>query len=192
MTGLTPPQRSHADSLLDSLLVTMVLAGDRRAASRLHARWHQRLLRTARRYTGDGEQARVAVQECWLAIWRGLPALRDHASFAPWAFGILRRRCAERVSELARDRARHAEADSDVEAEAQAGPAVAPLEDRIAIAGAFAALSPIHRLAAHLFFVEGLSLAEIAAVQNVPEGTVKSRLFHARRQLKAALSGDDQ
>ena len=54
-----------------------------------------------------------------------------------------------------------------------------------------AALPAEHRFAAHLFFIEGLTLAEIADAQGVPLGTAKSRLFHARRQLKAALSGDD-
>ena len=186
MTEIFPSPRSDAAELLDSLLVTMVLAGDRRAASRLHARWHPRLLRTARRHTGDGELALSAVQDCWLSIWRSLPALRDTTRFAPWAFGILRRRCAEQVNGQARER-KHAHDAEDAE------PAAVPVtEDRLPIAQALAGLSPVHRLAAHLFFVEGLTLAEIAEVQDVPEGTVKSRLFHARRQLKVALSGDDQ
>ena len=60
--------------------------------------------------------------------------------------------------------------------------------DALAIAEAFARLPPDQRLAAHLHFVEGLTLGEIAAVQDVPEGTAKSRLFHARRTLKAALT----
>lgn len=186
MTKPAQPCRTEAEPLLDSLLVTMALAGDRRAASRLHARWHPRLLRTARRHTGDGEMALTAVQDCWLAIWRGLPALRDTNRFAPWAFGILRRRCTDQINRHARERNRQGDA-----SESDPGHTTAP-EDRLAIAEAMATLSPVHRLAAHLFFVEGLTLAEIADVQQVPEGTAKSRLFHARRQLKVALSGDDQ
>jgi RNA polymerase sigma-70 factor (ECF subfamily) len=186
MTKLALPRRPEAEPLLDSLLVTMALAGDRRAASRLHARWHPRLLRTARRHTGDGELALSAVQDCWLSIWRGLPALRDTSRFAPWVFGILRRRCADQINRHSRERNHEVEAP-----ETDLGHTTAP-ENRLAIAEAMAALSPVHRLAAHLFFVEGLTLAEIADVQQVPEGTAKSRLFHARRQLKAALSGDDQ
>ena len=49
-------------------------------------------------------------------------------------------------------------------------------------------LPPDQRLAAHLQFVEGLTLSEIAEAQAIPTGTAKSRLFHARRKLKAALS----
>lgn len=186
MTEPGLPRRPEAEPLLDSLLVTMALAGDRRAAARLHTRWQPRLVRTARRHTGDGDLALSAVQDCWLAIWRGLPGLRDTDRFAPWAFGILRRRCADLINRHSRQSSREADP-------GQAEPAHTPdTDDRLAIAEALAALSPLHRLAAHLFFVEGLTLGEIAEVQQVPEGTVKSRLFHARRQLKAALSGDDQ
>ena len=64
-------------------------------------------------------------------------------------------------------------------------------EDSIAIAQAFGSLPPDQRFAAHLFFVEGLTLAELAEVQGIPVGTAKSRLFHARRKLKAALSGEN-
>ncbi|MEC7534157.1 MAG: sigma factor-like helix-turn-helix DNA-binding protein, partial [Pseudomonadota bacterium] len=67
----------------------------------------------------------------------------------------------------------------------------APADDAVAIRHAFAALPTDQRFAAQLFFVEGLTLAEIAQVQSIPLGTAKTRLFHARRKLKAALSGDD-
>ena len=173
-----------AGAAFDALLVTLVLGGDRRAGGRLAARWQPRLLRTARRLTGDPDMAVQAAQESWLAIWRGLESLRDPARFGPWAFGILRHKCADAVSHRAADRARSGGGDS---ANQRSHPA---LDDALAIRLAFAALSDDHRLAAHLHFVEGLTLAEIAEVQDVPLGTAKSRLFHARRQLKTALSGD--
>jgi RNA polymerase sigma-70 factor (ECF subfamily) len=48
-------------------------------------------------------------------------------------------------------------------------------------------LSDDHRECVHLVFYEGLSLAEVAQVQSCPEGTVKTRLFHARQKLKGCL-----
>lgn len=172
-------------TVFDELLVTLVLAGDREAGNRLAARWQPRLLRTARRLTGDAEQASLATQESWLAIWRGLPGLCDPARFAPWAFGILRRKCIDAIrrSATARERSSNMVVDD-------LGIPTTP-DEEVAIRQAFAALSSDHRLAAHLHFVEGLTLAEIAEVQRVPLGTAKSRLFHARRQLKTALSGED-
>ena len=48
-------------------------------------------------------------------------------------------------------------------------------------------LSDEHRECLHLVFYEGMSLADVAAVQNCPEGTVKTRLFHARQKIKNCL-----
>ena len=173
-----------AARLFDELLVTCVQSGDRRAAERLAVRWHPRMLRTAKRLLRDEDQARVAVQEAWLSITTGIGSLRDPSRFAPWAFGILRRRCFDQIR-LARKR-RNGEGGGEIDL-----PVDGASDEVLDIRRAFAALPSDQRLAAQLFFVEGLTLAEIAEVQDVPLGTAKTRLFHARRKLKAALSGEN-
>lgn len=170
--------------LYDEWLVTRLQAGDRRAADLLARRWHPRLARTARRLLGEDEPALVAVQESWIAILRAIHRLRDPSRFAPWAFGILRRRCIDAIRAAQRDRARIGRSEDEPVQRATA-------DEGLAIREAFASLPPDQRLAAQLFFVEGLTLDEIAEAQAVPLGTAKSRIFHARRKLKAALSGDD-
>lgn len=65
-------------------------------------------------------------------------------------------------------------------------------EQKYSIDQAMSLLGPQHQVAAVLFFGEGLTLAEIAFATGVPSGTVKSRIYHARQQLKAALSGEEQ
>ncbi|QKG70086.1 RNA polymerase sigma factor [Erythrobacter mangrovi] len=183
---MTGPNASatQAERLYDELLVTLTQAGDRAAANRLAARWQPRLARTARRLLGDREAALGAVQDSWVAILRGIGGLRNPARFAPWAFGILHRHCVDRIRRNQARRGREDELESEPRATGGA------VDEALAIRQAFAALATDQRIAAHLFFVEGLTLAEIAEVQEVPLGTAKSRLFHARRQLKAALSGD--
>jgi len=171
--------------IYDELLVLHVQAGDVRALTLLARRWHPRLLRTARRLTGDGETARELAQASWLGILRGISGLRDPALFPAWAFGILRRQAASAIGETIRSRERSAPL-GEVAALADGDSA----DDRIAIADAFASLSPDHRLAASLFFVERLTLAEIAQATGAPVGTVKSRIFHARQSLKRQLSGE--
>ncbi len=185
MAAVTDEHARQAGQVFDELLVALVMAGDRKAANRLAVRWQPRLMRTARRYLGDDRMAQGAVQDAWISILRDVVRLRDPARFAPWAFGILRRRCTDALRRRIKDRNRLAQESAE-----PAQPAAAP-DDQIAITQAFAALPPDQRLAAQLFFVEGLSLAEIAEATGVPAGTVKSRLFHARRKLKAALSGDE-
>ncbi|MEE2690691.1 MAG: sigma-70 family RNA polymerase sigma factor [Pseudomonadota bacterium] len=178
-------QPGQSGRVFDELLVTLARTGDRAAGDRLAARWQPRLIRTARRLLRDDELAREAVQEAWAGICRGWFALDDPAKFPAWAFGVLHRKCADRLRAEVRRRGRDAPLDGETLA-APSGDA----DMAISIDQALAALSPDHRAAAVLFFGEGLSLAEIAAATGAPVGTAKSRLFHARRQLKAALSGD--
>lgn len=178
MTGQAP----DSARLYEEYLVTMAMGGDREAGERLVARYQPRLLRTARRMLGDAEEAQGAVQEAWLAIVPGIKRLRHPARFAPFAFSVLHRRCVDSIRKSQRGRAVF-DAAAEVESSTEAGQ-----DDALAIRQAFALLPPDQRLAAHLFFVEGLTLAQIAEVQGVPEGTAKSRLFHARQKLKAALT----
>ena len=169
----------------DELLATLARDGDRKAAELLARRWTPRLLRTAKRLLNDGELARDAVQEAWAGICKGWRGLKDPALFPAWAFGILHNKCRDQIRRNQSLRAREAAPDTAPE------PGIAPRgEDAAAISQAIARLSFEHRTAAILFFGEGLSLAEIARVTEVPLGTAKSRLFHARKQLRADLKGE--
>ncbi|MCK0128969.1 RNA polymerase sigma factor [Erythrobacter sp. F6033] len=183
MNETARPSPPKTGVLFDELLVVMVQQGDRGALNRLYARWEKRLVRAAYRYTGDAELARDLAQECWIGIWKGIGGLRNPARFRSYAFAILHRRGATHLRSAIRERDRLSEQVIENTQDA-------PQDDTLALQQAFATLPPNQRLAAHLYFVEGLTLAEIADVQSIPTGTAKSRLFHARRKLKAALSPD--
>ena len=183
MTRSTHLQGPKADAVFDELLVMLAQSGDARAFDRLHQRWHRRLAKAALRYTGNADTARDLSQECWLAIWKGLRRLRDPTRFRAYAFGVLHRRGSDYIRGAIQARSRTA-------AEDAAGEPSEPARqsESSALNQAFAARPPEQRLAAHLHFVEGFTLSEIAEAQSIPTGTAKSRLFHARRKLKAALS----
>lgn len=183
MTRSVPAEAQSADAVFDELLVVMAQGGDARAFERLHRRWHRRLASAALRYTGSPEAARDLSQDCWLGIWKGIGRLRDPKAFRAYAFGVLHRRGADYLRGTIRSREHSARPDPETEPGEPARQG-----ERSAIAQAFATLPPDQRLAAHLHFVEGLTLSEIAEAQSIPTGTAKSRLFHARRKLKAALS----
>ncbi|SIN60002.1 RNA polymerase sigma-70 factor, ECF subfamily [Parasphingorhabdus marina DSM 22363] len=173
---------SDTERIFDELLLTRIQAGDRRAGERLAARWQPRLMRTAYRLLRDEDQARIAVQEAWTGICKGWRGLRGPNRFPAWAYTILHRRCADRVRAAQRQRKMFSEADASVEE------AIGPrAEDKVTIDQAFDRLSPDHRIAAILYFSEGLTAREIAAVTAVPLGTAKTRIFHARKQLQAEL-----
>lgn len=175
----------ETERVYDELLVTLARSGDRAAANRLAARWYPRLMRTALRLVQDRSDAEEAVQEAWAGICRGWPRLSDPAMFPGWAFGILRRKCVDRIRKSQTERNRTAPIEAAPE---PSQPARGELQ--VEIDQALEGLSDDHRLAAILYFGEGLSLNEIAAVTDVPVGTAKSRIFNARQHLKSRLKGE--
>ena len=181
--SVTRPQTSR---ILDEYLILTAMSGSRMASGKLAQRWYPRYLRTAQRILRDRDLAEEAVQETWAAISKGWMTLSDPARFPAWSFGILSRKCADILRQRVRERSRATGACPEG-TECATGDA----ESRADLNAAFQSLGPDHRIVATLFFGEQLSLAEIAAATKVPVGTVKSRLFHARRQLQAALTGSE-
>ena len=142
----------------------------------------QRLLAHARRLTDDSETAHDVVQESWASIARGLTGLRDDHAFVPWAMAIVTRTAARDLH--GRIRARETVADY---ARQQVEPGALPPNLRDAIAE----LPPGQRLVLSLFYLDGLSVAEVATALVIPPGTVKTRLMHARNRLRALMTGED-
>jgi len=177
------------EQLLDEYLVASARIGDRRAFDLLARRWQGKLAAHAWRLTGDLDLASEAAQEGWIEIVRGLGRLRDERAFPAWAYQIVSRRCARRIKRLQQDRALAAAAAAEP-AETLVGPVEgdAPAMDRLRTA--LAGLPPEQRAAIGLFYLEDLGVAEVAIALNVPAGTVKTRLMHARRKLRAALEGE--
>lgn len=178
--------RTSSD-ILDEWLVIRCQAGEVDAVRDLVARWHARLYAHARRLVDRTDAADDAMQESWLAIVRGIRRLDDPARFGPWAYAIVTYKCRDWI----RKRRREPDAGATLE-DAVAPPAVRsdidrPVDDQNALRGALGALSPDHRAALALHYLEGMSVADIATSLGVPVGTIKSRLHHARERLRAQL-----
>ena len=168
--------------LLDEFLVVSARTGDRKAWAMLVERWHRKLVAHAWRLTGDAEAARDSAQAAWADIVRGMPGLHNVEAFPAWAFRIVSRRCASHVGQAVRQRElEHSLADfTDAEAAGSADPI-----DMVRLRQAIAGLPPDQRSAIALFHLEELSVAEVAVALDAPVGTIKTRLMHARRKLRA-------
>ncbi|HTU12572.1 MAG TPA: sigma-70 family RNA polymerase sigma factor [Allosphingosinicella sp.] len=174
--------------VVDEYLLVAARTGDRKAFDALARRWQRKLLAHAWRLLGDAEAARDAVQEGWVEIARGLSGLRDERAFPLWAYRIVSRRCARSVGAAVRGRHLAAELAAAGEPEAAGGEST---RDHDRLRAAIRALPEEQRAAIALFHFEELSVAEVAVALDVPAGTVKTRLMHARRKLRAALGGDE-
>jgi RNA polymerase sigma factor (sigma-70 family) len=175
------------DRILDEYLVSLSQAGSREAFEQLVRRWTPRLMRYAARHLGHAEAARDVVQDTWMAAIGALRRLEDTALFQTWIYRIATYKCADAIRLLERQRRLKAGAATDV-AIAASTPSVAnPSTGSLDVATGLRLLPKEQRTVIHLFYGEDLSIGEIAAVLEIPAGTVKSRLHHARESLKNRL-----
>lgn len=168
----------------DDYLVLLAQDGSRDAFTRLAERWTPKLMAFAARTLGTTEAARDVVQDTWESALRGLKRLDDPARFRAWLYAIAARKCADamRGKYRAQDIAAQTQAMASEAADAEA-----PRNDRIDLVAALKRLPAEQRVAVSLYFGEEMSVAEIAAVTGAPAGTVKSRLFAARKALRESF-----
>ena len=179
----------------DRALVTAAQGGDRAALDQLLRRHYDRVHAVCRRITGSDTDAADATQEAMIAMVRGLARFDGRASFGTWAYRIatnasldeLRRR-RRRPLVAGRDRDDHAAPDRHEIADPDAEQPIERLADRYLLDAALAALPEVFRLPVVLRDVADLDYAEIAAVLDVPVGTVKSRIARGRGMLATAIS----
>lgn len=168
----------------DELLVVRCQLGEPEAFDALIARWHRPLWQYIRRMIGRDEEARDLLQEVWVRVIRGIARLRDGSRLRAWLFGIARRTLMDR---LRREYAAIPIGDIDVSELAADGEPIDNESDLASLDAALETLPTIEREVLTLFYLRDLSLAELADALSVPVGTVKSRLFRARKLLRAAM-----
>jgi RNA polymerase sigma-70 factor (ECF subfamily) len=173
------------DGLYERLLVLRCQAGDEGAFAELVARYAPRLRYFLRKLLGDHHAAEDALQETWLDVVRSLPRLADAGAFAAWLYRIARDRAFRRLRRSARA---VAPLDGDGPAcEASGDGPLLSAERAEAVHAALDRLSPEHREALVLRFLEGMSYEDMARVVGCPPGTVRSRLHYAKAALRHAL-----
>lgn len=179
--------RRDKKRVLCEFLVAAAQTGDRQAFERLARLWQADLLRHAWRLLGEADAAHDALQDAWLDIVRGLPRLKDGAAFPAWAYRIVTRKCAGTIRQRQKLRRTRAAMAAEPVAEINGAEIAETRLEVGAVSRAIALLPPDQRSAIALFHGRELSVAEIAVALDVPVGTVKTRLMHARRKIRAAL-----
>lgn len=171
----------------EAALAVRARSGDRAAFGELVERYADQARRVARAVLQDADDADDAAQDAFLAALVKLQQYDAQRPFGPWLMRIVsnaatdrrRRRTVRRVESLEEGLvAGGARPDAVAEREALRG----------RLRAALAQLPPRRSLAVTLFDVEGYSHAEIAEMLGIPEGTVRSEVFHARRRLRTLLA----
>lgn len=159
------------------------------AFERLYALHGARMKSIARNLLGHESDAEDAVQETFLKVYRGAASFRGTAALSTWIYRILVNTCYD----LLRKRRRRSEDALDSSPGDDRTALRAPSGDhrlRLAIEQGVARLRPRQRDVFLLSAVEGFSHREIADVLDIPEGTSRTLLFEAKRQLQTFLGNE--
>ena len=179
--------KALAPNRLDELLLQSIAAGDKGAMRVLFQRHNVRIYRfvPSRRECISGGDI---VSEVFLAVWRGAGRFKAESQVTTWLLAIARHKA---ISALRR----RAEAQLD---DHTAAAIVDPRDDpetrmhkqdrSETIQKCLARLSPSHREIIDLIYYHGKLVRDVAQIVGVPEGTVKTRMFHARKQLSKMLT----
>ncbi|MGD9812561.1 MAG: sigma-70 family RNA polymerase sigma factor [Sphingobium sp.] len=176
---VAPPQNST-----DVALIERIARGDQLAMRTLFARHQVSVFRFVTRLVGDQALAEDVVSEVFFDVWRQSGRFEGRSSVSTWLLSIAR----HKALSACRRRPREAELD-DVAAERLADPADTPdvhlqrKDESATIGRCLAQLSPEHSEVIDLVYYHEKSVAEVAAVVGIPEATVKTRMFYARKKL---------
>jgi RNA polymerase sigma-70 factor (ECF subfamily) len=171
--------------LYEQVLVLRCQTGDETAFAQLVERYGPRLRYYLQKVFGRRDGAEDAWQDVWFIVFRKLRDLADPGAFTPWLYRIAQRR-AHGVLRKRRPSCRPMEEAEQLPDPGAEAPDFSP-EDGQRIHAALDELSLEHREVLVLRFLEDMAYEEIAAVTGCPIGTVKSRLWYAKRILRRIL-----
>ena len=166
----------------DQTAIQRCRTGDKEAFRHLVERYQAEAVGHAIAILGNREDAMDAVQEAFIDCFRALDRVDLTRHFYPWFYVILRNRCYKLVS------GRKGEMSSSDETEILAPTASIQPEDRMLLERAMLELPAEDRELITLRHLDGLSYQELAERLEVPQGTIMSRLHHARKKLRAKLA----
>ena len=164
------------DQLYDEILLLKASNGDHQAFSEFVKRWTPKMFYYIKRLVSKDHQVEDILQNVWINLYNSLGRLKNIAGYRVWIFTVARTKAIDHF----RGELRHnweplpEEAVSDFSTEL----------DAEAVHFALGKLKPAVRDILTLYYLDDLCLEEIGKILAIPVGTVKSRLFHARRILR--------
>lgn len=180
----------------DRKLVRALRRRDEQAFAKMVDKYQHRVFNVVYRIVGDRQEAEDVAQEVFIAVFKHIDGFRGDSKFSTWLFRIASNRAKNRVKYLARrNRQQHQDIDDTPESNFDENPVGGHTDrpDREAmgreletiIQEGLEKLNEKHRTVIVLYDIENLTYEEIAETLEIAEGTVKSRLYRARSQLKA-------
>jgi RNA polymerase sigma-70 factor (ECF subfamily) len=181
-------QAAARENYSDEALIKRIAAGDRLAMQTLFARHRVAVYRWLLRLVNEEALAEDLLSEVFLDVWRQAASFEARASVSTWLLVIARYKALSA-------RRRRTDAALDDRALSVADPADGPdlvLENKMRadlVRQCLAKLSPEHGEVIDLVYYHDKSVEEVARIIGIPEATVKTRMFYARKKLAELVSG---
>jgi RNA polymerase sigma-70 factor (ECF subfamily) len=172
----------------DAALIQSIAAGDKHAMRILFARHNVRVYRFLLRFVANEATAEDLVSEVFLDVWRQAAKFQARSQVSTWllaiarnkAFAVLRRRSTEELE------GEQAEAIQDPGNDPEA--AIENRQKTEILLKCLAQLSPTHREVIDLVYYHEKSIDEVAEITGVPQNTVKTRMFYARKRIAELMT----
>lgn len=175
----------------DDALLERIGASDQSAMRTLYERYQSQVTSfAAARLQGDRARAADVLHEVMLHVWRRPDSFGGRSSFKTWLLTLTRNKAIDRVRKDSRLEYGD-EGEELIDGEPTPEVALATLQDERRVRTCVERLSSAHRSAIELTFFQGLSIADAADIEGVPAGTIKTRIFHAKKKLMACLGSAD-
>ncbi|MFT2090727.1 RNA polymerase sigma factor [Paraglaciecola sp. 2405UD69-4] len=178
--------KRNSDQILTECLVIQCQLGDELAWQKLIRIWYPKLLRYAIRRVNDPSKAEDVVQITLEVMCKSLRKLHDPATFPTWIYRVLHNKSVDFI----RQKQQQVRLDEEYKAFCNLSDGDVNQEATKNFEVLLAGLPALAYELVHLHYLEGLSMSEISKIIGVPPGTVKSRLYYARKHIKSNLKGD--
>ena len=161
--------------------------GEKDAFNTLIKNWEQRYFLYALNRLKSREAAKDVTQESLISISKDLRKLSDPVAYPKWSFRIVERRCVDWLRKTIREREIIQTQEELPEIPVRDG-----IEDKLSVEQLLSKMDSRLATILRLYYLEALTIQEIAEVSDVPSGTVKSRLFYARKMMTKLLENDHE
>jgi RNA polymerase sigma-70 factor (ECF subfamily) len=184
----TDPAAASMDNDTARELLRRVAARDEAAFATLHRALARRVFAFAMRGLRDEGRAEEIVVDTLFEVWKRPERYDGTSLVSTWVLGIARNKTLTLARSLRSNEPLSDEmADTLASGDPGAFEAIAEGQREAGVRNCMEKLSAPHRECMHLVFYEGMALADVAGIQNCPENTVKTRLFHARKNIEHCL-----
>jgi RNA polymerase sigma-70 factor, ECF subfamily len=169
-------------------LLAQIAGGSEAALKLFYEAFHRRVFAFIQRRLNDPADAADVLNEVMLEIWRSAGRFEGRSQALTWVLGIAHHKALDALRRRGRHRTEELDESMPDEDCPSAGDVMNAAQNAELLRRCLDKLADTYKLVMHLAFFEDLPYPEIARIADCPVGTVKTRVFHAKRLLKDCLS----